>query len=58
MKTIRTILTMMVLVALFSCGEKKQAAQEHYQQACDRYTDAYATLQTNILEYRQATGQE
>ena len=33
-------------------------AQEHYQQACDRYTDAYATLQTNILEYRQATGQE
>ena len=28
MKTIRTILTMMVLVALFSCGEKKQAAQE------------------------------
>ena len=32
-------------------------AQEHYQQACDRYTDAYATLQTKILEYRQATGQ-
>ena len=28
MKTIRTILTMMVLAALFSCGEKKQAAQE------------------------------
>ena len=28
MKTIRTIMTMMVLVALFSCGEKKQAAQE------------------------------
>jgi outer membrane protein TolC len=32
-------------------------AQEQYQQACDRYTDAYATLQTKILEYRQATGQ-
>ena len=28
MKTIRTILTMMVLVALYSCGEKKQTAQE------------------------------
>lgn len=28
MKSIRTILTMMVLVALCSCGEKKQAAQE------------------------------
>ena len=28
MKIIRTILTMMVLVALCSCGEKKQAAQE------------------------------
>ena len=27
MKSIRTILTMMVLVALCSCGEKKQAAQ-------------------------------
>ena len=33
-------------------------AQEQYQQACDRYTDAYAALQTKILEYRQATGQE
>ena len=32
-------------------------AQEQYQQACDRYTDAYATYQTNMLEYRQATGQ-
>lgn len=28
MKTIRTILTMMVLVALYSCGEKKETAQE------------------------------
>ncbi len=28
MKTVRTILTMMVLVALYSCGEKKQTAQE------------------------------
>ena len=33
-------------------------AEEQYQQACDRYTDAYATFQTKILEYRQATGQE
>ena len=32
-------------------------AQEQYQQACDRYTDAYATMQTKILEYRQVTGQ-
>ena len=31
-------------------------AQEQYQQACDRYTDAYATYQTKLLEYRQATG--
>ena len=28
MKTFRTILTVMVLIALSSCGEKKQAAQE------------------------------
>ena len=33
-------------------------AQEQYQQARDNYTDAYAALQTRILEYRQATGQE
>ncbi len=33
-------------------------AQEQYQQACDSYVDAYATLQTKILEYRQATGQQ
>jgi outer membrane protein TolC len=33
-------------------------AEEQYQQACDRYTDAYAALQTKMLEYRQATGQE
>ena len=32
-------------------------AEQQYQQACDRYTDAYATMQTKILEYRQATGQ-
>lgn len=32
-------------------------AQEQYQQARDRYTDAYATYQTKLLEYRQATGQ-
>ena len=33
-------------------------AQEQYQAACDRYTDAYAAMQTKILEYRQATGQQ
>lgn len=32
-------------------------AEEQYQQACDRYTDAYASLQTKMLECRQATGQ-
>ena len=32
-------------------------AQQQYQQARDRYTDAYATYQTKLLEYRQATGQ-
>ena len=32
-------------------------AEQQYQEACDRYTDAYATLQTKMLEYRQATGQ-
>ena len=32
-------------------------AEEQYQTACDRYTDAYAAMQTKILEYRQATGQ-
>ncbi|MBQ3699520.1 MAG: TolC family protein [Prevotella sp.] len=33
-------------------------AEQQYQAACDRYTDAYATMQTKILEYRQATGQK
>ena len=33
-------------------------AQEQFQQARDRYTDAYADFQTKQLEYRQATGQE
>ena len=33
-------------------------AEQQYQAACDRYTDAYANMQTKILEYRQATGQE
>ena len=32
-------------------------AQEQYQQARDRYTDAFADFQTKQLEYRQATGQ-
>ena len=33
-------------------------AEEHYQQACDRYTDAYADFQIKQLDYRQATGQK
>ena len=33
-------------------------AEQQYQAACDRYTDAYSDMQTKILEYRQATGQE
>lgn len=32
-------------------------AQQQYQQCRDRYTDAYAALQTKILEYRQSVGQ-
>jgi len=32
-------------------------AEQQYQEACDRYTEAYAAMQTKILEYRQATGQ-
>ena len=32
--------------------------QQQYQQARDRYTDAFADFQTKQLEYRQATGQE
>jgi len=32
-------------------------AQQQYQMARDRYTDAYASFQTKLLEYRQATGQ-
>ena len=31
--------------------------QQQYQQARDRYTDAFADFQTKQLEYRQATGQ-
>ena len=33
-------------------------AEQQYQAACYRYTDAYSDMQTKILEYRQATGQE
>ena len=33
-------------------------AQQQYQAARDRYTDAYADFQTKQLEYRQATGQD
>ena len=32
--------------------------QQQYQQARDRYTDAYAAMQIKMLEYRQATGQK
>ncbi len=32
-------------------------AQQQYQQARDRYTDAFANFQTKQLEYRHATGQ-
>ena len=32
-------------------------AQLLYQQTCDKHTDAYADLQTKILEYKQFTGQ-
>lgn len=32
-------------------------AQLLYQQSRDKHTDAYADLQNNLLEYRQATGQ-
>ena len=31
-------------------------AQQKYQQCRDQYTDAYATLQTKILEYKQSIG--
>ena len=31
-------------------------AQQQYQQCRDRYTDAYAALQTKILEYEQSVG--
>ncbi|MGI6242491.1 MAG: TolC family protein [Prevotella sp.] len=32
-------------------------AQQLYQQSRDRYTDAYAQLQTKILEYKQSIGE-
>ena len=32
-------------------------AQLLYQQACDKHSDAYSTLQNKLLEYRQSTGQ-
>ena len=32
-------------------------AQQQYQQSRDRYVDAYAMLQTKILEYKQSIGQ-
>lgn len=31
-------------------------AQQKYQQCRDRYVDAYAQLQTKILEYKQSIG--
>jgi outer membrane protein TolC len=33
-------------------------AEQQYQAARDRYTDAFANMQNKMLEYRQATGQE
>ena len=30
--------------------------QQQYQQCCDRYTDAYAALQTKIVAYEQSVG--
>ena len=33
-------------------------AQQRYQMARDRYTEAYASFQTKLLEYRKATGQK
>ena len=32
-------------------------AQLLYQQACDKYTDAYINYQNRLLDYHQATGQ-
>ena len=32
-------------------------AQLHYQQSCDKHTDAFADLQNKILEYRQSIGE-
>ena len=32
-------------------------AQLLYQQSCDKHTDAFASYQNKLLEYRQATGQ-
>ena len=32
-------------------------AQSSYQQARDKFVDAYINYQTNLLKYRQATGQ-
>ena len=31
-------------------------AQMHFQQACDRHTDAFANYQNKLLEYKQAIG--
>jgi len=31
-------------------------AQSQYQQARDKYVDAYAVLETKILEYKQSVG--
>ena len=46
----------------YQVGQTKMSdlllAQQQYQQARDRYTDAFADFQTKQLEYRQATGQE
>ena len=43
---------------LFIAHDAIEQAEEQYQQARDRYIDAYADFQIKQLEYRQATGQE
>lgn len=50
MKAIRTILTMMMLVALYSCGEKKQAVQEQTdngQKLIIHMNSAWAAVETS-----------
>ena len=45
---------------MYQAGTTKMSdlmdAQSQYQQACDKYVDAYAMLETKILEYKQSVG--